>query len=213
MQLLAQEVKHQDIFTQIQGDPHLSQLQRHVFQELVHGQPFLFSLVRDDLTGFLQRSTLLECLVQALADAQLRNKHLAVCFIDLDGFKEINDQYGHIIGDQTLGLVGACLKNSIRSADLLCRWGGDEFVVVLQDIDHRDSILVLVKRLLNAISTPLKLSAHEPLTIFLGASIGVTVVEPKNSHQNSNALALVEAADKAMYCAKKAGKNRIQFAV
>lgn len=212
MQRLTQEVKDLDLFALIQDDPHFSQLQRHIVRELIHEQPSSFSPARDDLTGLLQRSSLLESLAQALAYPRLDHRCLAVCFIDLDGFKEINDQYGHVVGDQALALVSKRLQNSIRSGDLLCRWGGDEFVVVLQDIDRRDFVLGSVNRLLETISSPLRLNDHEPLTLFLGASIGVCVFEPSNSHQVGDALALVEAADRAMYCAKGSGKNCIHLA-
>lgn len=213
MQKLAKEAKHQDFAGLIQSDPQLSQLQRHVLLELIHDEPMTFSYATDELTGFLQRSSLLECLARALVDGQLHHKYLAICFIDLDGFKEINDQYGHVVGDQVLSLVGTCLNNSIRSGDLLCRWGGDEFVVVLQDIDRRESALTFANRLLNAISSPLRLNADEPLTLFLGASIGVAFIEPNNPRHTCDALALIDMADQAMYRAKRAGKNCIQFAV
>lgn len=212
MQTVVQDAKHQDMLVSSLADLGLSPLQRHIFQELSHDQSFPFVLMRDELTGLLLRSSMLDCLERALNEVRLRDKFLAVCFIDLDGFKEINDQHGHVIGDQALGLVGACLKNSIRSEDLLCRWGGDEFIVVLQNIEHKDFILNLANRLLNAISSPMRLNTNEPLTLFLGASIGVSVIEPGNSGQGKNALALIEAADGAMYHAKRAGKNCIRFA-
>lgn len=212
MQKLAQEARQQDIITLIQADPHLSQLQRHVFNELIYDQSSSFSLSRDELTGLLLRSSLLECLNKALVDVRIRRNYLAVCFIDLDGFKEINDQHGHLIGDQALRLVSGRLKNSTRSGDLLCRWGGDEFLVVLQDINQRDFVLSLANRLLIGISSPLRLSANDPLTLFLGASIGVSLVGPPNFHLDQDALSLIELADGAMYLAKQAGKNRIQFA-
>ena len=212
MQKLARDANHQDVLASIQADPTLSQLQRHVFHELIHDQPLPFALKRDDLTGLLLRSSMLEHLERSLHDERLQDKYMAVCFIDLDGFKEINDQHGHVVGDQALGLVGACLKTCIRSGDLLCRWGGDEFVVVLQNIDQKNFIMNLANRLLNTISSPIRLSINEPLTLFLGASIGVSVIGPEDFRQSKNALALIEAADTAMYSAKRAGKNCIRFA-
>ena len=129
----------------------------------------------------------------------------------MDGFKEINDQYGHAVGDRALSLVGACLQNSIRSKDLLCRWGGDEFIVVLQNIDRRESVEGLANRLLSAISNPLRLNLEEPLTLFLGASIGVSIAS-NSADEKMNALTLIEKADQAMYSAKRVGKNRIEIA-
>jgi diguanylate cyclase (GGDEF)-like protein len=214
MQKLAQEADHQELIAQIHSDAQLTHLQRHIFQELLYDQPSPSSTLRDELTGLLIRSSLLESLDLALKGLQGSNAILAVCFIDLDGFKEINDQHGHALGDQALSLVSARLQNSIRSDDLLCRWGGDEFVVVLQNIDRPESVENLANRLLTAISHPLRLSADEPLTLFLGASIGVSIVMPSTSiasQEKVDALTLIERADQAMYNAKKAGKNRIEI--
>jgi diguanylate cyclase (GGDEF)-like protein len=182
-------------------------------RELLEGEPAQSPTARDELTGLLVRSSLLERLDQALGSSSSRDSILALCFIDLDGFKQINDQHGHTIGDQALSLVGQRLQNSIRSDDLLCRWGGDEFIVVLQNIDHQKSVEHLADRLLNAISHPLRLSSDEPLTLFLGASIGVSILAPGVLHEKLDALGLIESADQAMYKAKRAGKNRIVIAV
>jgi len=214
MQKLAQEANHQELIAQIHSDAQLTHLQRHIFQELLYDQPSPSLTLRDELTGLLIRSSLLESLDLALKGLQGSNAILAVCFIDLDGFKEINDQHGHALGDQALCLVSARLQNSIRSDDLLCRWGGDEFVVVLQNVDRPESVENLANRLLTAISHPLRLSADEPLTLFLGASIGVSIVMPATSIaslEQVDALTFIERADQAMYNAKKAGKNRIEI--
>ena len=214
MQKLAQEADHQELVAQIHSDAQLTHLERHIFQELLYDQPSPSSTLRDELTGLLIRSSLLESLDLALRGLQSSNTILAVCFIDLDGFKEINDQHGHALGDQALCLVSARLQNSIRSDDLLCRWGGDEFVVVLQNVDRPESVENLANRLLTAISHPLRLSADEPLTLFLGASIGVSIVTAATSiasQEQVDALTFIERADQAMYSAKKAGKNRIEI--
>ena len=214
MQKLAQEANHQELIAQIHSDAQLTHLQRHIFQELLYDQPSPSLTLRDELTGLLIRSSLLESLDLALKGLQSSNAILAVCFIDLDGFKEINDQHGHALGDQALSLVSARLQNSIRSDDLLCRWGGDEFVVVLQNIDRPESVENLANRLLTAISHPLRLSADEPLTLFLGASIGVSIVMSATSFASQgkvDALTFIERADQAMYNAKKIGKNRIEI--
>ena len=214
MQKLAQEANHQKLVAQIHSDAQLTHLQHHIFHELLYDQPSPSSILRDELTGLLVRSSLLESLDLALKGLQSSNAILAVCFIDLDGFKEINDQHGHALGDQALSLVSTRLQNSIRSDDLLCRWGGDEFVVVLQNIDRPESVENLANRLLTAIAHPLRLSADEPLTLFLGASIGVSIVMPAtstDSQEKVDALTFIERADQAMYNAKKAGKNRIEI--
>ena len=97
----------------------------------------------------------------------------------------------------------------------MCRWGGDEFIVVLRNIDQRESVEGLASRLLGAISNPLRLSSDQPLTLFLGASIGVSIASlPLSSGEQKrvDALTLIEKADQAMYSAKRIGKNRIEIA-
>jgi diguanylate cyclase (GGDEF)-like protein len=215
LQKLAQQSMQDGSVLEADAAKLLTPLQRHILRELLEGQPAQPQIARDELTGLLVRSSLLEQLDQALTGPSGQNSRdsiLALCFIDLDGFKQINDQHGHAIGDQALGLVSQRLQNSIRSDDLLCRWGGDEFVVVLQNIDHQKSVEHLAERLLSAISHPLRLSADEPLTLFLGASIGVSILAPGVLHESLDALGLIESADQAMYKAKRAGKNRIEIA-
>ena len=215
MQKLAQEVNHSDNLAKIDSDNQLAELERHVFHELIYNKPAQSVLLRDELTGLMVRSNLIERLDCVLEQQNRKRSVLAVCFIDLDGFKEINDQYGHNVGDQALRLVSSCLQNSIRSEDLLCRWGGDEFIVVLRNIDQRESVEGLASRLLGAISNPLRLSSDQPLTLFLGASIGVSITSlPLSSGEQKrvDALTLIEKADQAMYSAKRIGKNRIEIA-
>lgn len=214
MQQLTQNVSHQDLMKYISADPQMTELQRHIFNEFIQNQPSQPSIFRDELTGLLVRSSLVERLEQALVDLQNNAAVLAVCFVDLDGFKEINDQYGHAVGDQVLALAGSCLQSSIRADDLLCRWGGDEFVVVLKGIDRPESVEGLVNRLLGAITNPLRLSIEDPLTLFLGACIGVSIVTSAKSiaaDQKLDAITLIKQADQAMYAAKKAGKNRVEI--
>lgn len=214
MQKLAQEVNHSDILVKIDSDDQLTELERHVFHELIQNKPTQSVLLRDELTGLMVRSSLIERLDYVLEQQYCKRSVVAVCFIDLDGFKEINDQHGHNVGDQALSLVSSCLQNSIRSEDLLCRWGGDEFVVVLQNIDQRESVEGLASRLLDAISNPLRLSSDQPLTLFLGASIGVSVASlplSNGEQKKMDAITLIEKADQAMYSAKRIGKNRIEI--
>ncbi|QWD64598.1 GGDEF domain-containing protein [Polynucleobacter sp. MWH-UH2A] len=213
LQKLVQDSMQGDGFSAIDASGPLTPLQRHVLRELLQGYPSQPLNLSDELTGLLVRSSLIERLSQALIDSTSRNSILAVCFIDLDGFKEINDQHGHAVGDQALRLIGERIHNSIRSGDLLGRWGGDEFVLVLQNIDRQESVAHLADRLLGAISHPLKLSSDEPLTLFLGASIGVAMTSAGLLGKEFDALTLIEKADKAMYEAKRAGKNRIEIAL
>lgn len=211
LQKLAQELAHEDGISKIYADGQLTSLQRHIFEELLQGNPSQPPTLTDELTGLLVRSSLIDRLNHLLMNPIAPDSILAVCFIDLDGFKAINDQHGHAVGDQALSLVCERIQNSIRSGDLLGRWGGDEFVLVLQNVDCQESVEHLADRLLSAISYPLKLSANEPLTLFLGASIGVAITTSGVLNKGVDALALIEKADQAMYLAKRAGKNRIEI--
>lgn len=211
LQKLAQELAHEDGISKIYADGQLTSLQRHIFGELLQGYPSQPPTLTDELTGLLVRSSLIDRLNHLLINPIAPDSILAVCFIDLDGFKAINDQHGHAVGDQALSLVCERIQNSIRSGDLLGRWGGDEFVLVLQNVDCQKSVEHLADRLLSAISYPLKLSANEPLTLFLGASIGVAITTSGVLNKGVDALVLIEKADQAMYLAKRAGKNRIEI--
>lgn len=135
-----------------------------------------------------------------------RNKQsIALMFMDLDGFKLINDQYGHDIGDTTLHHFAKLLKPILRESDFLARLGGDEFAIVIQQNVDRNAIEILVKRIIAGLQKPFEVDGH---ICQLGASIGVSLF-PKNG---ANVVDLMTAADSAMYQAKRSGKNRVIFA-
>ncbi len=158
----------------------------------------------DALTGLANRLRFDERLREALYAAGRNHRRLALLFIDLDGFKEINDKFGHAAGDLMLQEVGARLRDTVRGGDTVARIGGDEFAVLLADI-HRDAVVAgLCERLLGKISAPVKLDHVERS---IGASIGVSLYP---DHGSSSA-ALIQAADHAMYQVKKSGKNAVRF--
>jgi diguanylate cyclase (GGDEF)-like protein/PAS domain S-box-containing protein len=158
----------------------------------------------DALTDMPNRLLLSDRLHRAMAACQ-RNKHsLAVLYMDLDGFKAINDQYGHAVGDQLLVAVSNRVKAALREVDTLARFGGDEFVVVLVDVQSPQEWLPLVDRVLKACSEPVWLEGH---AVRVSASIGVTLYPQDGVDANS----LIRQADRAMYQAKQAGKNRYQL--
>lgn len=186
----------------------LDGLERHIYQELVNAAVDGHTNLRDELTGLLARSSFVEKLEHSLISRSGQEGLCALCFIDLDGFKAINDQYGHLTGDHVLAEIGSRIGGSIRLGDLACRWGGDEFVVALQGIKDDSVILKLAQRLLEAISNPLQPDASKPMTLFLASSIGVAIA----ASDQINPLHLIDRADRAMYIAKRLGKNQIQFA-
>jgi diguanylate cyclase (GGDEF)-like protein/PAS domain S-box-containing protein len=156
----------------------------------------------DSLTGLLNRAALLEKLGDKLLDSAASGHPLAVCYIDLDGFKGINDRFGHEAGDRFLTEAGERLLAAVRAGDLVARLGGDEFVAVLCELDGADELATIVSRMVRDLSRPLEVRGGSPMPI--GASIGVAVY-PTHGRE---AELLLRRADAAMYEAKRAGKNR-----
>lgn len=154
----------------------------------------------DALTHLPNRVLLADRMQQAMARAQRSEQILAVAFLDLDGFKAVNDHHGHAIGDKLLVNIAQQMKSALREGDTLARIGGDEFVVVLTDLQHTSDCEPLLKRLLKAASTPVEL---DDLLLEVSASIGVTLYP----QDGSDADQLLRHADQAMYLAKQAGKN------
>lgn len=156
----------------------------------------------DALTGLPNRALLADRLRQALALATRRGMRLAVAYLDLDGFKAVNDTHGHEVGDRLLvGLAGR-MQQVLREGDTLARLGGDEFVVVLQDLPDAAALEPLLIQLLWAASVPYDVGA---LTLQVSASLGVTLY-PQDEEVDCDQL--LRQADQAMYAAKLQGKNR-----
>ena len=155
----------------------------------------------DPLTGTPNRRLLSDRLDQAILHAGRSGKSLAVSFLDLDGFKAINDQYGHVAGDQLLIGVSDNLKNVLRGGDTLARLGGDEFVLLLADIASPEECSQVLERVLQAVALPVELDGQR---FSVSASIGVSLYP----QDHSDADTLLRHADQAMYAAKEAGKNR-----
>lgn len=159
----------------------------------------------DALTKLPNRLLLQERLSTAMHHAQKYARAVALLFIDLDGFKDVNDQYGHTAGDEVLCAMAHRMKTITREGDTLARLGGDEFIVVLSDIDSKNRTTQIVTRLLTSIAKPLAISGHE---IRLSASIGISLYPDSG---DISADKLIQQADKAMYQAKLAGKNGYAF--
>jgi diguanylate cyclase (GGDEF)-like protein/PAS domain S-box-containing protein len=157
----------------------------------------------DSLTGLPNRSLLSDRLNQAMAFARRNHMSLAVAFIDLDGFKAINDLYGHQTGDQLLVSIADRFKQTLREEDTIARLGGDEFVAVMLDIKDKTEIYPLMERLLANANAAVTLSDAE---VRISASIGVSFYNP---HSELDADQLVRQADQAMYQAKTQGKNQV----
>lgn len=155
----------------------------------------------DTLTGLPNRRLLNDRLSQAIIRAQRDRSILAICFLDLDGFKAVNDEHGHHVGDQLLIGVTEHMRTVLRGNDTLARLGGDEFVILLSDIKSSFESNQILDRILMAVSRPVK---FDTLALQVSASIGVSLFPDDNVDADS----LMRHADQAMYIAKNAGKNR-----
>ena len=156
----------------------------------------------DALTNLPNRVLLADRLRQGMNQAQRRGQALAVAFLDLDGFKAINDQHGHEAGDQLLIAVAARMKQTLRDGDTLARIGGDEFVAVLVDLTDATASAPMLTRLLAAAALPV---VFGDIVLQVSASIGVTIYPQA---EGVDADQLLRQADQSMYQAKLAGKNR-----
>jgi diguanylate cyclase (GGDEF)-like protein/PAS domain S-box-containing protein len=158
----------------------------------------------DMLTSVPNRRLLRDRLEQAIAHARRNDKSLAVCYLDLDGFKPINDQLGHESGDRLLIEIARRLESISRGDDTVSRLGGDEFVLLWNDIVGESDCIRALERVLNQVAKPMRLKDS---LVSVSASIGVTLYPEDNVDADS----LLRHADHAMYTAKQLGKNRYQI--
>ncbi len=170
-------------------------LERHRRMERIR-----FLALHDPLTGLPNRSLLNEHLGRNLRRARRENKQFALMFIDLDGFKQINDQHGHDAGDDLLSVLAGRMTEQLRGTDTCARIGGDEFVVMLETVQSPESAALVANKILRCLSTPVQ---RGQLSLQVSASIGIALYP----HDGISADALLTRADDAMYQAKARGKN------
>jgi len=172
---------------------HLEKLNRQLVHIAYH----------DALTDLPNRTMFFDLVAKALALARRSQTNLAVIFIDLDRFKQVNDNYGHAVGDQVLQVVAARISDCVRESDSVGRIGGDEFVLLLQDISSEDAAVMVAEKIRDAMNQPLTVSG---LTLSISSSIGVAIYP---EHGN-NAAELVKSSDAAMYLAKECGRDNVK---
>jgi diguanylate cyclase (GGDEF)-like protein/PAS domain S-box-containing protein len=158
----------------------------------------------DVLTSLPNRALLTDRLEHGIAIAHRHNRQMAVLFIDLDHFKHINDSLGHLIGDRILKAVGKRILPCIRQSDTVSRYGGDEFVVLLSEINRAEDAAVIAEKIRLAVMEPYTIDSH---FLHLTTSIGVSVYP----NDGEDASTLIQYADTAMYHAKEKGRNNSQF--
>ncbi|HMV01036.1 MAG TPA: EAL domain-containing protein, partial [Rhodocyclaceae bacterium] len=158
----------------------------------------------DPLTGLPNRRRFVERLGESAADAAPRSQRLAVLFIDLDQFKQVNDSLGHTIGDELLVAVATRLSEHVRLIDMLARLGGDEFICLMEAVKRREEAATLAGEIIAAFERPFTIAGHE---LYLSASVGISLFPD----DGEDVGALMRNADSAMYRAKHAGRGHYHF--
>ena len=159
----------------------------------------------DALTGLSNRVVLLDRFRHAIVKSKRPGERLALLFIDLNKLKHINDTFGHAAGDQALKIAARCFTAASRNSDMVCRYGGGEFVILLEEIFEISDVVAVVEKIISSLSVPVQVG---PYAISLSASIGISLY-PDNGDEAEMLIAL---ADKAMYAAKSIGNGKFIFA-
>ena len=179
---------------------------RLLYKQLEHYSRTLESLaLHDALTGLPNRRLLMDRLSLAIAHAHRNKSAMAVMYLDLDGFKQINDTLGHDVGDTLLGMVAARLVTAVRQEDTVARLGGDEFIVALWHVSGINDAATVALKVIEAVSQPYGIESH---TVNITASAGVGIY-PTHGEE---AETLMKSADRALFEAKQAGKNDYRIA-
>lgn len=158
----------------------------------------------DSLTGLPNRVLFNDRLQQAIEKAKRQDKSLALLFIDLDRFKQINDSLGHDIGDKVLKIISERLKNVMRKEDSISRLGGDEFTILVQDLKKGEDASILAQKIISSLSKSINIEGH---TLYVTSSIGISIF-PNDGKEADN---LLKNADAAMFRAKQEGRNNFQY--
>lgn len=179
-----------------------------IFSDVTHqrkdAQTQAYLATHDPLTGLSNRLLFDDRIEHAIAHAQRFKKCVSLIFCDLDNFKPINDTYGHTVGDEILKRVALALKKILRKEDTICRFGGDEFVILVEELNDFTYLDNIVQKINSITHTPCLIDEH---TIPIGMSIGASIY-PDDGRSPE---VLLNAADTAMYKAKNGGKNRIEY--
>jgi diguanylate cyclase len=160
--------------------------------------------LHDPLTGLANRALLMERLAQALARTERRPSSVAVLFLDIDRFKTINDNFGHEVGDSVLACIGDRLRKALRPEDMASRFGGDEFVVLCEDLEDDRHVVTIAERIGRSISEPISLEVGE---VVVTTSIGIAAARGIGDRPE----VLLRDADAAVYRAKERGRDRFEF--
>jgi diguanylate cyclase (GGDEF)-like protein/PAS domain S-box-containing protein len=158
----------------------------------------------DSLTGLANRMLFINSLKEALSKARRHNKMFGIIFLDMDKFKDINDQLGHLAGDDVLKLFAQRLKDCVRTEDIVARFGGDEFAILVDDISEPSNIAAMVEKIICKTSLPVELNGQN-MSVYTSAGIALYPDDGQTAEE------LLHAADTAMYEAKDKGRNGFCF--
>jgi diguanylate cyclase (GGDEF)-like protein/PAS domain S-box-containing protein len=197
LELSITEIKYGDahLFTAVLRDVSEQKLALKRIEQLAH---------YDELTHLPNRSLLYDRLGHAITMAKRNRGSIALMYIDLDGFKQVNDTMGHHMGDLLLRQTAERLRLCVRESDTLARIGGDEFTILLNDAQERENVEKVARKIIHSIDQPFDLEGHEAR---IGASVGIA----RYPYDAPTSGTLLIVADKAMYAAKAAGKNTYRF--
>jgi len=163
-----------------------------------------YQATHDALTGLANRVLFSERLEYAIEKSKIHNTRMALLFVDLDHFKEINDSLGHEAGDKVLSIVTQRLKHTVVKEESLARFGGDEFTVIIEELQNLEEVSSLADKILNVLLAPIAVDHHE---LYVGCSIGISLF-PDNGDTTQD---LLKYADAAMYAAKNEGRNNVRY--
>jgi diguanylate cyclase (GGDEF)-like protein/PAS domain S-box-containing protein len=180
------------------------QLQQDIIKRQEAQEQLLHSTLHDGLTGLPNQRLFLERVQEAIEYSKQQNNYLfAVLFLDLDRFKVINDSLGHLLGNQLLIEISHRLKSILRGGDIVARFGGDEFTILIEEIEDISTAIQVAERINKVLALPFKLNEHR---VFTNVSIGIAL----NKADYEQAAQILRDADVAMYCAKALGKGRYE---
>ncbi len=177
---------------------------RDISERIQTQERLRFLANHDALTGLPNRTLFFDRLEQAISRARWHKRVVATLFVDLDQFKNINDTLGHNIGDELLRVLAARLSSTVRNGDTVARFGGDEFVILLDNVANSSDVAIVAQKILDALAPPVALGTT---LLHMGASIGVSTFPSDGEDPGS----LLKNADTAMYRAKESGRNAYQF--
>lgn len=183
---------------------HYIGIQTDITAQKQYEQELAYNAAHDLLTGLPNRALLKDRLTQSYQISKRNQQKVAILFIDLDGFKLINDSLGHLNGDEVLKQSSMRIASCIRPGDTLARIGGDEFVLMLTDLSSADEVIPVTERILTVVAKPLNIAGQE---LHITASIGISI----SDNEQAEPMQMVQQADLAMYRAKQLGRNNCQW--